>query len=398
MAVIKPFNALRYDFQKHVNPEEVTCPPYDIIPDTSVYTRKSPFNAIFLEGGERLKTDNPYTRAKEYLETWLAEGILMFDKKPAYYLYEAEFTDVNGERETLRGFCAHVKLTPFSEKVVLPHENTLSKAKEDRRKLMTETGCHFSPVYSLYDDETGEVKKILDTVASQTPELKFTDDEGVTHSLWLVYNDEIEKLFSDKQLFIADGHHRYETSLDIYQSNPETVEPYVMMLLSSMNEDGLEVHATHRLISNIENYSEDELKKKFSENFDITDGDKIEDEKIVWVTKNGNYILTPKSRKYNLDVELLHNGILEPYFGIDAANMANQKNLTYTRDKNEVFDLVKKGELIADRKVQCGFLLSPTKISQIRDTVLRGEKMPQKSTYFYPKIITGLFMNCFKKD
>lgn len=396
MAVLRPFSALRFNREKAGAPETLCCPPYDIIPDPSVWLSKNPYNIIRLEGGERLGTPNPYADAEQTLSEWLNKGILQEDETPSFYIYESIFPSQHGGMRTLTGFAAHVELSPFADGVVLPHENTLSAAKADRRELMRATGCHFSPVYALYDDPSRRADAILKTVKDTPPYSSFAMEDGIEYRLWLLSDSAacraLEEVFRDQSLFIADGHHRYETSLRLREENPDTVSPYIMMFLADMSDPGLEVHATHRIVSGIPDYDQKALYEKISQRFEMEAGDETKEGSLIWVTPKKRIALTPKAGEERfLDVTLLHEGILEPFFGIDTANMAAGGNLTYTRSSEEAIAAVQSGG------AQCAFLMAPPTVAQIRETMLRGEKMPQKSTYFYPKIITGLFMNRFEK-
>jgi uncharacterized protein (DUF1015 family) len=393
MAVVKPFSALRYNFSKAGAPENVCCPPYDIIPDPSEWTKKSKYNAILMEGGERLGTPDPYGDAKKTLEQWLADGILYQDADPAFYVYEASFTAQNGKSQTLRGVAAIMELTPFSEGIVLPHEFTLSKAKEDRRRLMTESGCQFSPVYGLYDDPEGRVAALISPALKTAADCEFTMPDGVTHRLRTITGkdvcDALSEVFADKKIFIADGHHRYETLLHL--KTELNMTEYAMVFLADMNDTGVDVWATHRVVSDLEGYDEDVVYGTLEKDFTLTQGgDAAKNGTFVWITKSGARTLTPKKPwGGHSAAAALHTDILEPLFGINRENMAAGKNLTYTKYADEAFELVGSG------KAQCAFLLPPPKMSELRNTVLAGEKMPQKSTYFFPKIITGLFMRKF---
>jgi uncharacterized protein (DUF1015 family) len=392
MAVVKPFAALRYNFSKAGGPETVCCPPYDIIPDPGEWTKKSKYNAILLEGGERLGTPDPYGDAKKHLAVWLADGILEQDAEPAVYIYEASFTAKDGTARTLRGFAAILELSPFSEGIVLPHEFTLSKAKEDRRRLMSESACQFSPIYGLYDDPEGAVSKLLAPSLNAAPDCAFAMG-GVSHTLRTVTDKNIcravTEAFADKKIFIADGHHRYETLLHLRDEGNMT--GYAMIFLTDMNDPGVDVWATHRVVSGLESYDENAVRRALEENYTLSDGHgDVPDGTFIWVTSSGARKLTPKKPwEENSAAAALHNGILEPLFGIDRANMAAGKNLAYTKYAEEAKELVSGG------KAQCAFLMPPPKMSELRDTVLAGGKMPQKSTYFFPKIITGLFMRKF---
>lgn len=390
MASVKPFSALRYDFDKAGNPEYLCCPPYDIIPDSKVWLARSPYNIIRLEKPEG---DEPYKAAADTLALWKRENILRRDETPAFYLYEEEFLSY-GQTYKVSGLLSHVELTPFSDGVVLPHENTLSKAKVDRYELMMAARCHFSPIYSLYEDEKLEISPILAKVTESAPETEFTMPDGIIHRLWRIASpqdcEKIERAFAAKKLFIADGHHRYETSLKVWQELGDKASPYVLMMLTEISNPGLVVYPTHRILSDLDNFDVKETLRKIESSFVIEKDDSLARNAVVFITPDGSYRLTLKDDSFDgLDVNLLHDYILEPFFGIDPANMANQKNLSYTRSEEEAFAKVRNGE------AQCAFLLNPTKVSQIRDVALAGGKMPQKSTYFYPKLITGLVINEF---
>ncbi len=424
MAKIKAFPALRFtaasgDISKNV------CPPYDIISPAQreQYIADSQNNIIRLElpVGE-----NAYADAGELYKKMRSSGILENDATPGIYVYEEEFT-AYGETKKIKGIFARVKLCEFSENVVLPHEETLSKAKTDRFNLMSATFCNFSPIYSMYTDAKGEISGKVKQLTHGKADIEFTCADGVTQRLWKIEKgaetDFIEKAFEDKQLFIADGHHRYETALNFKKklisdgiiTDENHPGNYVMMMLIDMENDGLVVFPTHRMIKGLENFDEAQALEKISEYFDTCEISRNEieaslnknaDKKAyVFCTKSGKYhlltlkntpdaasklsLLNPgKSDAYKgLDVTVLHSLILENLFGIDKENMANQINLKYTRDIDEACDCIK------DAEFNCAFILNSTKVSEIKDVALAGEKMPQKSTYFYPKLITGLVMN-----
>ncbi|MCL2004286.1 MAG: DUF1015 domain-containing protein [Oscillospiraceae bacterium] len=389
MAVVKPFRALRYDFEKAGAPETLCCPPYDVIPDASVWTGKSPYNAIFLEGGERLGTADPYGDAKRALDGWLADGILAEDGAPACYLYEAAFTARDGSAKTLRGLAALLELSPYSDGVVLPHEHTLPKDGEDRRRLMAETGCQFSPIYCLYDDPDGAVAGLI---PDAPPDVSFTMPDGTAHSLRILSAPDVcqalTATFADKKIYIADGHHRYGTLLRL---RAETGTPkYAMAFLTDIGSAGVDLWATHRAVLCADGVDEAALRRALENDYTLTEGDTPEDGTFVWLAASGAWTLTPKRPwTEKSSVAALHSGILEPLLGIGADALAGGKAIAYTRDAAEAKALVRDGRAL------CAFLLPPPKMSELRGTVLAGEKMPQKSTYFYPKIITGLFMRRF---
>ena len=390
MAEIRPFKALRFDTEKAGNISELVCPPYDIISEEQrqQYIAKNPHNIIRLE---LPKGDDPYGEASRVLDDWLEKGILRQDEKEAVYIYEEEFT-VNGETKKFKGCIVRVKLEEFSKGIVLPHEETLSKAKEDRFNLMKATNCNFSQIYSLYMDEQHEITSRLDKLSSGAPVNELTDSDNVTHRLWTATDkDEIDavcKAFADKKLYIADGHHRYETALNYRNYCRENNigdenRDYVMMMLVDMEHPGLVVLPTHRLVRDLPSF---DSKKAFA----FYCGDKSYSLMVLRDNNAVSELLPNKSKALQgLDVTVLHTLVLEKIFGIDAENMAKQINLTYVKQFDDAVKSVDSG------KAQCAFILNPTRVTEIRDVAAAGEKMPQKSTYFYPKLITGLVMNRF---
>ena len=421
MAEIKEFSALRFT-DKAGEIGAVCCPPYDIISaaEREAFLKNNEHNIIRLELPE--PTDEGYNNANKTFKLWEKEGILATDSTPSLYIYEEKFA-VKGVEYSFRGFVCFVKLAEFSEGIVLPHEETLSKAKTDRFNLINATGCSFSQIYSLYSDKNGDTARILRELSSGEALQSFTDNDGVTHSLWVVpkcdKTQQICEQFKDRKLYIADGHHRYETALNhrrymrengVTSGNSE----YVMMFLIDMENDGLVVFPTHRIVKGIEGFSGEKLLEDAKKYFDVApvSVDKIEeflDEqyklgKKAYVYYDGtncaaltlkditvmDKIFPDKSEALRrLDVTVLHSLVLEETLGIDKENMANQKNLTYTRNITEALNSA-KGE------ADCCFILNPTRIEEIAAVAAAGEKMPQKSTYFYPKLITGMVMNKIK--
>lgn len=423
MAEIRPFRGLRFDTEKAGRIEDLVCPPYDIISEQQrlAYIEKNENNIIRLE---LPKGDDPYTQAGKTLDDLLSRGILRQDDEESVYIYEETFT-VAGITRSFKGCIVRVKLEEFSKGIILPHEETLSKAKEDRFNLMKATDCNFSQIYSLFNDPQHSITKLLDDHSKSAPISELTDNEGVTHRMWrLTDKDGIDKLcseFADKKLYIADGHHRYETALNYRNYCRENgtaseSKDYVMMMLVDMEHPGLLVLPTHRIVRDLESFDKDKILEKCKEYFDITEctgreniekklsdeygkgnkafaffcgGDSFE----ILVLRDRSAVkefLPEKSESYcGLDVSVLHTLVLERIFGIDAENMAKQINLTYVKKTDEALECVDEG------KAQCAFILNPTRVEEIRDVAAAGEKMPQKSTYFYPKLITGLVMNKF---
>lgn len=424
MAVIKAFRGMRYNTSIAGEISKLCCPPYDIISEQQrlEYISENEYNVIRLELPK--EGENPYANASDILDMWRDKGVLIHEDKPAIYIYEEEFT-AYGERKSIKGIIARVKLEEFSKGIILPHEFTLSKAKEDRFNLMKATNCNFSQIYALYMDQTHKTLNTIDKESEGDSVLEFTDSDNVTHRLWIVTDEEvIAKLvddFADRKLYIADGHHRYETALNYRNycrengiSKEGDAQDYQMIYLVDMEHPGLVVFPTHRLVRDLPEFDKDKMLSLCDEYFDVTKQNGTENmekelEKLYNEGKkafgfycgNGEwYLLVLKDidvmakflpdlckASQQLDVSVLHTLVLEKIFGIDKENMANQINLTYTKFFEEAISLVDKGEF------QCSFVLNPTRVTEIRDVAAAGEKMPQKSTYFYPKMITGMVMN-----
>lgn len=422
MAEIKPIRALRYT-ERAGALATCVCPPYDIVNEAEYQAlcEENPNNLIRLElprGG-----DERYETAGQLLNTWLAEGILKRDDQPGIYLYREAFS-VGEKAYAFDGLVCLVGLRPFSDRVVLPHEETLSGAKEDRFRLMCATGCNFSSVYSLYRDESGEIRELVAKARGLPVLAEFTDGEGVTHSLRKIEEPAqlaaLQAAFADKQLFIADGHHRYETALNFKAHLEQNGNPNgwdagsILMTLVDLQDDGLVVLPTHRLITGIA-VDKQAFLARAAEHFTVTEyADVAEAEQVLEQNRDrhafalytggqGFTLLVGKasadqltvegrSEAYaRLDVTVLHTLLLEGVLGIDRENMARQINLRYTRSAAEAVESVQRGASSA------AFLLNPTRIEEIRAVAEAGDKMPQKSTYFYPKLKTGLVMNQFSE-
>jgi uncharacterized protein (DUF1015 family) len=415
MATIKAFKGLRYS-EKAGDLGQLCCPPYDIIDSEQkqALLDKSPLNIIRLEKPEQ--TAEGYDQAGKTLRDWVDKGVLADDSQECIYAYEFEFVD-NGNVRAVKGFVALVKVEDFDKKIILPHEETLSKDKSDRFNLMTETGCNFSQIYSIYQDEAGEGSAVLEAATAGNPTSVFTDDDNVTHRLWAVDDSgvisKITALLADKQVFIADGHHRYETALAYRDANVGGTSDFVPMFLINMENPGLTVWPTHRIVRDLPGFNYHTILAKSLEYFHINEYHSQEEciNRLTMAGKNGknafalysgnrytllilkdagvmDELLSDKDESLRrLDVSVLHALVLERLMGIDKANMAAQKNLTYTRVFDEAIAAVDSG------KANCSFLLNSTPISAISRVASTGGKMPQKSTYFYPKLTTGLVMN-----
>ena len=424
MAVIKPFRGMRFNTDKAGELKTLCCPPYDIISEEErkAFIAQNPYNVIRLELPK--EGEDVYARAGEVLDLWRRKGILIHEDKPAVYIYEMEFNAYN-KRRTVKGIIARVKVEEFSKGVILPHEFTLSKAKTDRFNLMKATNCNFSQIYALYMDSAHTTLRTIDALSKIDAAYQFTDDDRITHRLWVVTDEKvIAKLtadFADRKLYIADGHHRYETALNYRDycrangiSKEGDAQDYQMIYLVDMEHPGLVVFPTHRLVRDLEDFDKDKILAGCEEYFGIEKftsvgnmntvlGEKYREGKKAFAFYCGKgewYLLTLKDidvmakvlpdvskASQQLDVSVLHSLILEKTMGIDKENMANQVNLTYTKFFEEAIVGVDRGDFC------CSFILNPTRVTEIRDVAAAGEKMPQKSTYFYPKMITGMVMN-----
>ena len=424
MAIVRPFKGMRFS-EKAGEIGEVCCPPYDIISESErkAFLKKNENNIIRLE----LPKDkgNPYKKAKATLDEWLENGTLEFDEEPCIYIYEERFT-VGDKEYSFKGLIGKVFLYEFDRGIILPHENTLSKAKEDRFNLMKATACNFSQVYSLYHDPVGKIDKSIAKLSAREPDKSFTDKDGVTHNMWVVPRctevDKISANMAGKKLYIADGHHRYETALryrdylkaeGIAPAEGEHESDYIMMMLVNMQSSGLVVFPTHRIIHSLKKFSVTKTVEACQQYFTIATTKSADTAnaklKAMYAAGEKGFLMYAGKKYYvmklndlasmkefmpdssdasrNLDVSILHKLVLERIMGIDAENMANGVNLIYTRDQGEATKTVDEGE------ANCCFILNPTRVEEIGEVALAGEKMPQKSTYFYPKLTTGLVMN-----
>ena len=416
MARFLPFKGLRYDANGETLARRL-CPPYDIISpeERAELIGKDDRNFVRVElpeGKER------YEAADRLLKEWIADGTLKTEDKPAFYIYEEEFS-VDGKKMKIKGVIGALKLEEFSKGVVLPHEETLSKAKEDRFRLLDATGTNTSLIYSMYDSDDA-TRALINELSSGSPDAEAVTDDGIAHRLWVSVcekqNAALSARFAEKKLYIADGHHRYETALNFRnalcergQASEGDPSESVMMFVIDIFDPGLVVFPTHRLVRDVADFDADALVKKLSADFEIEELsdagliknrlDEAGDKRMIGFYAAGKarvFTLRDESAAdfipdhclayKRLDVTALHALILERHFGIDKQNMATQKNLVYTRDADEAFRKVDAGEF------QCAFILNPTKLRQIADVALSGDKMPQKSTYFYPKLVTGLVM------
>jgi uncharacterized protein (DUF1015 family) len=426
VADIVPFLGIRYDAERAGDMSRVLAPPYDVIGEAerAELEARHPQNVVRIEL-PRGEGDARYAEAAHLLGAWKSEGMLRADAKPAFYVYEQQFTlpQAPGRIYTRRGFFAAVRLEPFERRVVLPHEKTLAGPKEDRLKLMRATHTQISPIFGLFRDADGGAREIIDAATALVPALDATTSDRVRHRLWRLGDPEaiasLVRLLGERQILIADGHHRYETLLGLgpelrsldYAAGGAAAD-FAMMFLARAEDPGLLVLPTHRLVRNLPEFDFGALRAAASVAFDVVDGDEATaaaiEERLgregtagvvfamrlpgrahtTWFTLKSIVDLSalgpPALRK--LDVTVLHGVILAPILGIDAAAMESQSYLGYTHDTAEAMARVAAGE------AQAAFFMNATKVEEVLAACEAGFVLPQKSTYFQPKLATGLVM------
>jgi uncharacterized protein (DUF1015 family) len=375
--------------------------PYDKISPAmrQRYLSLSPHNVVRIILGDPSGTDNVYERAARHLNDWIAEGVLAQDAEPGIYPYFQEFTvPDSGERLVRKGFIALGAVEDYSANVVYRHEQTLSGPKKDRLELLRHTYAHFGQIFMLYPDPAGEIDRLLDEAAQQPPLAEVPDEYGTCHRLWKIpAADRIQSLMADKKLLIADGHHRYETALAFRNDNPDLPGAgRVMMTFVNMHSPDLKILATHRLVSGLDarNLPEEFLRAS-ADDFRVEEIDSIERLKQVWsecpdrtiigaAIGNRLFLLEERDGLGELDVRVLHERVLGKVLGINEDAVREERHLRYIRGMDAAIEEARSG------RAQIAFLLKPTSVQQVAETSFGGGVMPQKSTDFYPKLLSGL--------
>ncbi|MFO0797490.1 MAG: DUF1015 domain-containing protein [Gemmataceae bacterium] len=427
MAEIRGFRGFRYDLGTVGSLSDVVAPPYDVIGPELQQTLYdlSPHNAIRLEltkdepGDD--ESENKYTRAGQTLRNWIAEDALRQDTARSLYVYEQEF-EAEGKTYTRRGFFARVRLEPFGTGRIFPHEQTMSGPKADRLKLYQATGFNLSPVFGLYPDPENEVFRVLEPFTRKGPPLVAKDHLGVTSRLWVITDTQaisaVIGLMGPKPVFIADGHHRYETGLKYAEeqgaTDPEAPANFCLMMLVSMGDPGLIILPTHRLVSGLPAVTAAQVEKALGEHFEVVGRFSTADE--CWehlemdggqdvlgfgTVADGKWFaaklrdpavmagLAPEQSAawQGLGVSILHKLVLEKQLAA-----LGTPTLTFVHLLKEVTDAV------GAKACQVAVLVPPATMDHVEEIAGNREKMPQKSTYFYPKLLTGLVFNSLKKD
>lgn len=415
MTQIRPFKGIRYNREITGEPATVITPPYDVIGgrEQELYYRRSPYNIIRLEYGRSRPDDRPgdnrYTRAAETIRRWLEEKVLVAEAEPAFYIHRQSFSH-NGDNFHRTGLIAALKLEPYENKIVLPHEETMSLPKSDRLELLRSCRANFSPIFGLFPDPDRLLKKIAAPVLETEPLLEIAaDDIGQSHLLWAVreigLQSKLAALLDPLPVYIADGHHRYETALHYAGECDMEREPgsgFILANLVSLEDPGLVILPTHRLLEELSAEQYELLERILERHFQLLQRGVPEDldpyaftaemEKrgeeypcLGLITPGRAALLTPKKLPdgENLDVDILQQSIMRPLFG-GAGAEALEQLLTFTHDAAEAVQAVIAGDAAG------AFLLNPTPMDAVTERSLRGEVMPQKSTYFYPKLPSGL--------
>ena len=419
----------------------MVAPPYDVInpADQRRFYRQDAHNVVRLIAGEVRPTDTPednkYTRAAGFFEQWLAEGVLRREASPGFFVYSHRFVDpISGQARVRRGILGVVELEPFGSGV-LPHEQTHARAKADRLSLTRAVVANLSPVFALYEDPQSAVGPIIAPAMAEPPRLSIMGEDGDQHTVWSISGAErfhgLADVFRTSRLYIADGHHRYETALnfrnkqrlDHPEAPPDAAFNYVLMLLVDVADPGLTILPTHRLLHDFERFDpalasrlairhrvtpRPDRAKLLAAMQEATPGHRIgialrptpaptreiSPSPLAGEGRGGGSWYTvdidratsadPVSR---LDVSVLHNEILERELGLEATDVEQERYLSYSRDVGVLLDRVETGA------GQAAFLLRPPAVSDVVEVARAGQVMPQKSTYFFPKPASGIVFN-----
>ena len=427
LAKIAPFRGIRYDQSIVGELSKVVSPPYDVISpeDRAYYHRLHPNNFVRLVLGEEFETDsesnNRFTRAGDYLSGWLSQGILKQDEEPAIYVYQQRLEGESGLR-TVRGFVCAVKLHDYADRVILPHENTLAKPKSQLIELMRKTRTNLDTIYSLYADEAGVLDVVMDRAMAAAPVADAFDKNGFRHLLWRVADAaEIAKVveyLARRQIAIADGHHRYETALAYrdevrahlghgVEDSAELPSDYTLMTIVNVYQKDMTIFPTHRVVGDLPPEAVERLERDLGEFLEICGssaetllGDMARLGAIGMYRKQNAVTLKlrPDSRSLlrgseasrDLELNVLHKLVLERVLAIDEDKLRNQAHIVYTREPAEAVRLVDSGER------QVAFLLNHIDVKSVLEVAAAGERMPQKATYFYPKLLSGLVLRRFE--
>jgi uncharacterized protein (DUF1015 family) len=416
MAEIQPLRALHYEQAKTGGLQPVLAPPYDVIDaeQRAELAARSEYNVVHIDLPEG--DGDRYEHAAELLRRWDTEGAVVRDEQPAIWALEQDYTGPDGQVRTRRGFFARVRVEEYGPGRIRPHERTHPGPKEDRLRLTRATGANLSPIFSLYSDPKRAAWAALEAARAQTaPWGEATDDDGTTSRLWRVTDvaalDAVVTATSGAELLIADGHHRYETAR-VYadEVGGEGPHRYVLMCLVALEDPGLSVFPTHRLVRGLRSDQHEALATAIRRDFDIAPLDDVaqlsppvgDGVRIGYIDahfrrpfmltlgdpRTADVALSDHAEPYReLDTAVLEALILKGALGMSDDAIDHLDGLGYARDHDHALGLVQSGEFDA------AFFMAPTPIERVRAVAASGESMPPKSTYFYPKVPTGLLFN-----
>ncbi len=427
---ILSFKGIQYNPDFIDSYADVVTPPYDVIsPEMQdEFYARSPYNFCRVdfpkeEGSYR------YEKAGQLYAQWLSEGVLATDAQPAIYVHHQSFTLPDGRKVIRKGFLAARRIESFTEGGIKPHEKTLDGPKADRLNMTRATKVNLSPVFSLYSDPERLIEKRLERLVQTTPGVDFVSADGERHQVWKLKDPEtcdfIDAQLSDKPLFIADGHHRYETALNYRDEirgqhtglSEDAAANSLLMYFSNLNDDGLVILPIHRALHNLKDFSLDDFTEKLGTYFNVTqlssghveaglaqlEAEGKANHTFWMITRDPEtaFLLTLNREKWLasdlaktlpaplacLDVTVLHRLVFEHILGMTEEAQASQENIIYWKSTQKAMDETRKGHC------ELTFLLNPTRIQDMESVAMAGFKMPQKSTYFYPKIVSGLIMH-----
>jgi uncharacterized protein (DUF1015 family) len=426
MPEIAPFKGIVYGPDLAGEASRLICPPYDAIPPAmqqELYG-SSDYNAVRLELPAEA---DPYGAASSRLREWLESGVLAQDGEPALYPCFQTFEDDHGVTRTRKGLFAALLLYDFAEGEVLPHERTLSGPKADRLKMFRETGANISSIFGLYADSARQVDEAISEFAERNEPFIDATLQGVRNRLWRITDPAliavVQSVLAGLKVYIADGHHRYETGIT-YRNERAAANPahtgrepynYIMAYLANIYDEGLLILPIHRLVHSLDSFDPECFIKRLDRHFTVWElpGRSALDEflatagsaKVFGIvlpdmvlgisldSKPSEVLSSPVPEALqSLDVVVLHDLVLGQIFGISAEAMAKQSNLTYVSRTADVFDAVASG------KAQVGIVLRPVQVEQVISVSVSGEAMPQKSTWFYPKVMTGMVFHSLEKE
>ncbi len=440
MAVIRPLKGIRYNPEKIHNLQEVITPPYDVIDksEREHYLKRNPYNFVHIDLPKCGSDDdsNAYARASELFNEWLKSGTFIRDSEPCLYYYELTFKKPSDPQKYVRkGFITLLRLEEFGSGCVYPHEKTFSRVKQDRLNLMKQCKAQLSPIFALYSDPDGIITDTLQSSKEHNPVISFLDDADMEHKIWKVssknIHNELKQLFSSKEIYIADGHHRYETAI-AYRNEmrkidglvqPDKPYEFCLVYLSAMEHPGLTILPTHRMFvkfpaNKLENFINRAANFFEIRQFPLNDrgisefqnkltnlgnkgisafGHTISSSNTIYLLiaqrdKVTNYLTSKNIRQefHDIDVVILDNLIFKELYNLPGEILEDEEIINFSHDTTKAFKNIIAG------KYQAGFFINPTRIDQVRRIASACLVMPHKATYFYPKVVSGLVI--YKMD